>query len=66
LNAYADGREARAGIGDWMNFYNFRRPYQAQDNQTPMAVWRAGMAKIEAAAREAAYPRRLQKQAETA
>ena len=22
LKAYADGREARAGIGSWMNFYN--------------------------------------------
>jgi putative transposase len=25
LKAYADGREARAGIGFWMIFYNFRR-----------------------------------------
>ena len=50
LKAYADGREARAGIGDWMNFYNLRRPHQAQNNQTPMTVWRAGMDKIEAAA----------------
>jgi putative transposase len=50
LKAYADGREARAGIGDWMNFYNLRRPHQAHANQTPMAVWRAGMDKIEAAA----------------
>jgi putative transposase len=49
LKAYADGREARAGIGDWMNFYNHRRPHQAHNNQTPMAVWRAGMDKIEAA-----------------
>jgi putative transposase len=23
LKAYADGREARAGIGSWMTFYNF-------------------------------------------
>jgi putative transposase len=50
LKAYADGREARAGIGDWMIFYNHRRPHQAHNNQTPMAVWRAGMDKIEAAA----------------
>ena len=50
LKAYADGREARAGIGAWMNFYNYRRPHQAKDNQMPMAVWRAGMDKIEAAA----------------
>jgi putative transposase len=50
LKAYADGREARAGIGSWMTFYNTRRPHQAMDNQTPMAVWRAGIEKIEAAA----------------
>ena len=42
LNAYADGCEARSGINSWMNFYNFRRPHQAMNNQMPMAVWRAG------------------------
>ena len=47
LKAYADAREARAGISSWMNFYNFRRPHQAMNNQMPMAVWRAGMDKIE-------------------
>jgi transposase InsO family protein len=26
LKAYADGREARDGIGSWMNFYNHLRP----------------------------------------
>jgi putative transposase len=36
LNAYADGREARAGIGWWMSFYNDRRPHQALGNLTPM------------------------------
>ena len=50
LKAYADGREAQAGIGSWMTFYNFRRPHQAMNNQMPMAVWRGGMDKIEAAA----------------
>jgi putative transposase len=30
-----------------MSFYNLRRPHQAQNNQTPMTVWRAGMDKIE-------------------
>jgi hypothetical protein len=59
LKAYADGREARAGIGSWVTFYNFRRPHQAMNNQTPMAVWRAGMDKIEAAARAADMPLRL-------
>jgi len=49
LKAYADGREARDGIGSWMNFYNHRRPHQAMNNQFPMAAWRAGMHRIEAA-----------------
>lgn len=37
LKAYADGREARDGIGSWMTFYNHRRPHQAMNNQFPMA-----------------------------
>ena len=48
-----------AGIGFWMTFYDFRRPHQAMNNQTPMAVWRAGMDKIEAAARAVDMPLRL-------
>ncbi len=43
LKGYADGREARAGIGMWMAFYNGRRPHQALGNRTPMAVWRDGV-----------------------
>ena len=42
-----------------MTFYNFRRPHQAMNNQMPMAVWRAGMDKIEAAARAVDMPLRL-------
>ena len=49
LKAYADGREARAGIGSWMDFYNERRPHQAMANQMPMAVWRKGIEKAKAA-----------------
>jgi putative transposase len=59
LKAYADGREARAGIGSWMTFYNFRRPHQAMNNQMPMVAWRAGMDKIEAAANAVDMPLRL-------
>jgi putative transposase len=59
LKAYADGCEARSGISSWMTFYNFRRPHQAMNNQMPMAVWRAGMDKIEAAARAVDMPLRL-------
>src|ERR1700689_5153842 len=43
LKGYADGREARAGIGLWMAFYNTRRPHQALGNRTPLAVWRGGV-----------------------
>lgn len=43
LKGYADGREAKAGIGAWIAFYNTRRPHQALDNRTPMAVWRKGV-----------------------
>jgi putative transposase len=42
LKGYADGREARAGIAEWLTFYNHRRPHQALENRTPMAVWRDG------------------------
>ena len=59
LKAYADGREARAGIGAWMAFYNERRPHQAMGNRMPMAVWRAGNDEIEAAARAVDMPLRL-------
>ena len=59
LKAYADGCEARSGIRSWMTFYNFRRLHQAMNNQMPMAVWRAGIDKIEAAARAVDMPLRL-------
>ena len=42
LKGYADGREARAGIGAWIAFYNSQRPHQALANRTPMAIWRVG------------------------
>ena len=43
LKGYADGHEAKAGIAEWIGFYNNRRPHQALDNRTPMAVWRDGV-----------------------
>jgi putative transposase len=42
LKGYADGREARAGIGAWFAFYNGTRPHQALAGRVPMAVWQAG------------------------
>ena len=59
LKAYADAREARAGIGSSMTVHGLRRPHQAMNNQVRMAVWRAGMDKIEAAARALDMPLRL-------
>ena len=43
LRGYADGVEAKAGIGVWIDFYNERRLHQALDYRAPMAVWREGM-----------------------
>jgi putative transposase len=43
LKGYADGREARAGIGAWIAFYNGQRPHQTLADRTPMAVWREGV-----------------------
>ena len=40
LKGYADGREAKTGIAEWIAFYNHRRPHQALANRAPMAVWR--------------------------
>jgi len=42
LKGYADGRELREGLADWISFYNNRRPHQALGHRTPMAVWRDG------------------------
>ena len=42
LKGYADGRQARAGIGDYFAFYNERRLHQALGYRAPMAVWRDG------------------------
>ena len=44
LRGYADGREAKAGIGQYFAFYNERRLHQALGYRTPMAVWREGAA----------------------
>jgi len=43
LKCYADGWEARVGIGSWITFYNSRRPHQALGDRTPMSVWRGAL-----------------------
>ena len=48
LKGYGDGREAKEGIAEWINFYNNTRLHQAHGYRTPMAVWCEGMIEIEA------------------
>ena len=59
LKAYADGHEARIGIGRWMDFYNHRRAHQSINNQRPMNVWRDGMNGRERPAEAVDMPLRL-------
>jgi putative transposase len=40
LHAFSGGREARQGIGEWMTFYNHRRPHTAHGGETPVGVYR--------------------------
>ena len=60
IHAHMDSEIALPGKGvGKYTFYNEKRPHQAMDNQMPMAVWRAGMEKIEALARTVDMPLRL-------
>ena len=43
LKAYANGLEARIGIGRWFRFYNERRLHQAFGYKTPALAWAAGV-----------------------
>ena len=40
LHAFETGSEARKGIGDWIDYYNQRRPHSSLDGRTPgEAYW---------------------------
>jgi putative transposase len=39
LHAFAGGRDARQGIGEWINFYNNRRPHAAHDGVPPAMAY---------------------------
>lgn len=43
LNAYGNVRQAWAGVGRWLRFYNLERPHQALGYLTPMHVYRTGL-----------------------
>jgi putative transposase len=50
LKGYADGREAKAGIGAYFAIYNHERPHEALDFATPASLYRGS---------DRAYPRPL-------
>jgi len=39
LHAFEGGSEARKGIGEWIRFYNERRPHSSLDGRTPDEVY---------------------------
>ena len=47
LKAYANGLEARIGIGQWFRFYNASRPHQALGYKTPAASWAAEVSPVD-------------------
>ena len=40
LHAFSGGQDARNGIGNWIDFYNNRRPHTAHGGATPASVYR--------------------------
>jgi len=68
LKTYADGLEARIGIGQWLRFYNECRPHQVLGDRTPAAVWAADVSpvnlplRLDAAGVAPATPQRQQQQ----
>jgi|TARA_B100001964_G_C14175284_1_gene573526 putative transposase len=40
LHAFSGGGDARRGIGEWIDFYNNRRPHSAHGGATPAGVYR--------------------------
>ncbi len=59
LHAFSGGREARQGIGDWMVFYNHRRPHAAHGGETPVKVYRARLSAYGPGLRPALHPTAL-------
>jgi putative transposase len=47
LKTYANGLEARRGIGQWFRFYNESRPHQALAYKTPAEAWSAEVSPVD-------------------
>ena len=43
LHAFSGERDAKAGIGRWISFYNRQRPHAAHGGRTPALVYRDGL-----------------------
>ena len=59
LHAFSGGREARQGIGDWVIFYNHRRPHAAHGGETPVKVYRGRLSAYGPGLRPALHPTAL-------
>jgi putative transposase len=59
LHAFSGGREARQGIGDWVTFYNHRRPHGAHGGETPGKVYRERLSASGPGSRPALQPTAL-------
>jgi len=40
LTSYSTIKEARDGIGEYINFYNYKRPHASLGYKTPMSVYK--------------------------
>jgi len=47
LKAYANGLEARTGIGAWLGFYNEERQHQSLGYRTPATAWAAEVSPVD-------------------
>ena len=56
LRAFSGGREARRAIGEWVDFYNHRRPHAAHGGETPVRVYRDGLSASGPGSRPALQP----------
>ena len=59
LRAFSGGREARQGIGDWVAFYNDRRPHGVHGGATPGKVYRDRLSASGPGLRPALHPTAL-------